>query len=142
MVKIVERPLRWDYENGCYKSGALRVEWFSVLSGRISMGDVDGCVEIKGKFLWFEWKSVGGKLQRSQEIMYEQLMKRVMTSPYLWSLVTQRRWRWILMRCSMQNAITTKAALLKAKITVGRVGKEMILKDGTHWEPSDEDILA
>jgi hypothetical protein len=40
------------------------------------MGDVDGCVEIKGKFLWFEWKSVGGKLQRSQEIMYEQLMNK------------------------------------------------------------------
>ena len=79
MVEIVERPLRWDCkENGCYQERcAPRLEWFSdCFPGRISMGDVDGCVEINGKFLWFEWKSVGGKLQRSQEIMYQQLMNK------------------------------------------------------------------
>ena len=74
MTEIVERPLRWDCkQNGCYQERcAPRLEWFSdCFPGRISMGDVDGCVEMNGKFLWFEWKSVGGKLQRSQEIMYE-----------------------------------------------------------------------
>jgi len=79
MTEIVERPLRWDCKhNGCYQERcAPRLEWFSdCFPGRISMGDVDGCVEMNGKFLWFEWKSVGGKLQRSQEIMYEQLMSK------------------------------------------------------------------
>lgn len=79
MTDIVERPLRWDCkQNGCYQElCAPRLEWFyDCFPGRISMSDVDGCVEIKGKFLWFEWKSVGGKLQRSQEIMYEQLIKK------------------------------------------------------------------
>ena len=70
---------RWDCEElGCYRekcSPKLTV-FEDCFPRKIAMGDIDGCVEIRGKFLFFEWKSKGGSLLRSQEIMFDVLVKK------------------------------------------------------------------
>lgn len=69
-------PLRWDCgERGCYnKKHRPKIELFSdCFPGRISFGDVDGIVEIKGNFLLLEWKSEIKDLPAGQRIMYERM---------------------------------------------------------------------
>ena len=41
--------------------------------GKIGMSDIDGVVEISGRFLFLEWKSKGGGLTTGQRIMFEQI---------------------------------------------------------------------
>ena len=69
-------PLRWSCsEKGCYnKTVRPRIEVFAeCFPGRISMGDVDGMVEINYRFLMAEFKSPGGDITRGQEILFERL---------------------------------------------------------------------
>lgn len=69
-------PIRWDCaSNGCYnKTLRPRIEEFAgCFPGKISMSDVDGVVEIGGRFLFLEWKSKGGAVQGGQRIMFERL---------------------------------------------------------------------
>jgi hypothetical protein len=69
-------PLRWDCDkSGCYNSTLRpRIEEFAgCFPGRIAMSDVDGVVEIGGRFLFLEWKASGGAVQVGQRIMFEQL---------------------------------------------------------------------
>ncbi len=69
-------PMRWDCEKqGCFnKKRRPKIEVFSeCFPGRINFGDVDGIVEINGKGLLLEWKSVSQNLPTGQRIMYERL---------------------------------------------------------------------
>lgn len=66
-------PLTWDCEqSGCFniKRRPKIEEFAECFPGKIAMGDVDGIVEMKGKFLLLEWKCEGG-LRQAQEIMYK-----------------------------------------------------------------------
>lgn len=69
-------PLRWDCDkSGCYnKILRPRIEEFACcFPGKIGMSDIDGCVEIAGKFLFLEWKGQGGRLSTGQRIMFERI---------------------------------------------------------------------
>ena len=67
--------------------------------GRIAMTDVDGLVEIKGQFLFIEWKR-GGDVPTGQRIMFERLTRH----PEFTILVILGRspgpWRWSATTCS------------------------------------------
>lgn len=71
------RELRWKCdERGCYRQLMPRLGAFDdCFPGRIGMSDVDGIVEISGKFLLLEWKSAGGAVTGGQRIMFEQLTR-------------------------------------------------------------------
>ena len=67
-------PMRWDCEkNGCFnKKCRPKIEVFSsCFPGKINFGDVDGLVELKGKFCLLEWKGNGGNLSMGQKITYK-----------------------------------------------------------------------
>lgn len=69
-------PIRWDCNaSGCYnRTLRPRIEEFAgCFPGKISMSDVDGVVEIGGRFLFLEWKAKGGAVQGGQRIMFERL---------------------------------------------------------------------
>lgn len=69
-------PIRWDCNANGYYNKTLRPrieEFASCFPGKISMSDVDGVVEIGGRFLFLEWKSKGGTVQGGQRIMFERL---------------------------------------------------------------------
>ena len=71
--------MRWDCRpdrDGCYRRRGqpdltLLDECFP---GRIAMTDVDGLVEIDGRFLFIEWKR-RGDVPAGQRIMFERLTK-------------------------------------------------------------------
>ena len=68
--------MRWKcMDKGCYLDKVEPRLWdFQHCFPRnMSMGDIDGIVEIKGKFLVVEWKSVGGKLTTGQHILLKNL---------------------------------------------------------------------
>ena len=71
--------MRWDCspdKDGCYRR--LGQPDLTVLDecfpGRIAMTDVDGLVEINGRFLFIEWKR-GGDVPAGQRIMFEKLTR-------------------------------------------------------------------
>ena len=71
--------MRWDCspdKDGCYRQ--LGQPDLTVLDecfpGRIAMTDVDGLVEIDGRFLFIEWKR-RGDVPAGQRIMFERLTK-------------------------------------------------------------------
>ena len=72
--------MRWDCRperDGCYRrlgqpDLTLLDECFP---GRIAMTDVDGLVEINGRFLFLEWKRQG-EVPAGQRIMFERLTRR------------------------------------------------------------------
>lgn len=69
-------PLRWNCEkSGCYNQTLRpRIEEFAeCFPRRIGMSDVDGIVEIAGRFLLLEWKSAGGAVTTGQRIMFERM---------------------------------------------------------------------
>ena len=71
-------PMRWDCsKNGCFNlKKRPKIEVFaSCFPGRINFGDVDGLVEISGKFCLLEWKSYGGTISRGQEMTYVSFTK-------------------------------------------------------------------
>jgi len=59
MANNGHNPMRWDCQKqGCFnKKKRPRIEMFAeCLPGKIAVGDVDGLVEIKGNFLFLEFK--------------------------------------------------------------------------------------
>ena len=67
-------PMRWDCDrDGCFN--ALRrpkIEVFAeCFPRRINFGDVDGMVELNGRFCLLEWKGEGGSIRTGQRIAYE-----------------------------------------------------------------------
>lgn len=69
-------PLRWRCaEKGCHNELLRpRIEEFAeCLPGRIAFSDIDGCVEVAGRFLFLEWKAPGGTVSRGQQIMHARL---------------------------------------------------------------------
>lgn len=69
-------PMRWKCEvRGCYNvKHRPKIEVFAdVWPGKISMGDVDGIVEISGNALMLEWKTETSKLPIGQKIMYSRI---------------------------------------------------------------------
>lgn len=72
-------PMRWNCEKrGCYNvKHRPKIEIFAdVWPGRISMGDVDGIVEIEGNALMLEWKTDTTKITTGQRIMYQRITNR------------------------------------------------------------------
>lgn len=69
------RDLRWICEEkGCFRMMCPKLGSFDdCFPGAIAMSDVDGVVEIGGRFLFLEWKAQGGSVQTGQRIMFEQL---------------------------------------------------------------------
>lgn len=69
------RDLRWNCsDKGCFRQICPRLGAFDeCFPGRIGMSDVDGIVEIAGRFLLLEWKAQGGSVQTGQRIMFERL---------------------------------------------------------------------
>lgn len=69
-------PMRWSCdERGCYNlKHRPKIEMFAdIWPGRISMGDVDGIVEIAGNALMLEWKSNEKEIPAGQRIMYRRI---------------------------------------------------------------------
>ena len=69
-------PLRWDCErHGCFNlKRRPKIEVFAdCFPGRISLGDVDGIVEIGGNALLLEWKSEACALPTGQRLLYQRL---------------------------------------------------------------------
>lgn len=67
-------PMKWDCEErGCFnrKMRPKLEEFAACLPGRIAFTDVDGIVEIGGRFLMLEWKSRPGRIATGQRIMFE-----------------------------------------------------------------------
>lgn len=80
--------MRWDCgKRGCYnvKHRPKIEEFAECFPGKISMGDVDGLVEINGHFLLLEWKSVSKDLGYGQRKTYEQITA---SSPVVVMVVT------------------------------------------------------
>ena len=70
------RILTWDCDRqGCYheKMCPKLGRFDECLPGKIGMSDVDGIVEINGRFLIVEWKSFSGDIPMGQRIMFERL---------------------------------------------------------------------
>lgn len=69
------RDMRWKCNvDGCYRKLMPKLGALDDCSpGRIGMSDVDGIVEIAGRFLLLEWKSAGGDLTVGQRIMFERM---------------------------------------------------------------------
>jgi hypothetical protein len=69
-------PLRWDCGvQGCFNQKRRpKIEVFAdCFPGRISLGDVDGIVEIGGNALLLEWKSEARELPTGQRVLYQRL---------------------------------------------------------------------
>jgi hypothetical protein len=69
-------PMKWDCTvRGCFNvKQRPKIEVFSdIWPGKISMSDIDGIVEIRGKALVLEWKGAPRTLPTGQRIMYERL---------------------------------------------------------------------
>ena len=69
------RDLRWNCDDkGCFRQICPKLGAFdNCFPGKIGMSDVDGIVEIAGRFLFLEWKAQGGGVTTGQRIMFEQL---------------------------------------------------------------------
>ena len=69
------RDLRWSCErDGCFRNLCPLLGAFdNCFPGKIGMTDIDGVVEISGRFLFLEWKAKGGNLTTGQRIMFEQI---------------------------------------------------------------------
>lgn len=70
------REMRWNCrEKGkCFRNLCPKLGVFDgCFPGKIGMSDVDGMVEIAGRFLFLEWKSDGGHLTTGQRIAFERL---------------------------------------------------------------------
>lgn len=71
-------PMRWNCDSdGCYNLKCRpKIEVFhGCFKGKISMGDVDGIVEINGHILIMEWKSRPGTLPTGQRLLLSRITK-------------------------------------------------------------------
>lgn len=66
-------PMRWD----CGRSGCFNMErrpkieeFADCFPRRINFGDIDGLVELNGKFCLLEWKGDGGMVREGQRRTY------------------------------------------------------------------------
>lgn len=78
-------PMRWDCEaRGCYNvKHRPKIEVFAdCWPGKISMGDVDGIVEIAGNALMLEWKTATTNIPGGQRIMYQRITNGERVSVY------------------------------------------------------------
>ncbi|MDB6151496.1 MAG: hypothetical protein JWQ44_2944 [Chthoniobacter sp.] len=75
MNALAPRELRWNCtDKGCFRNLCPRLGVFDTcFPRRIGMSDIDGVVEINGRFLFLEWKSEGGFLGTGQRIMFERM---------------------------------------------------------------------
>lgn len=69
------RDMRWKCEDkGCYRKLMPRLGMLDdCFPGKIGMSDIDGIVEVGGRFLVMEFKSAGSGLTTGQRIMFERL---------------------------------------------------------------------
>lgn len=68
--------MRWECKlQGCFNlKRRPKIEAFAeCFPGRIAMGDIDGCVEINGHFLFLEWKGYVGPIPTGQAITFKAL---------------------------------------------------------------------
>jgi hypothetical protein len=75
---MTRHKMDWDCaRNGCFNvKKRLKFEAFvGCFPGKINFGDVDGIVEIAGHGLVLEWKETPRKLQRGQELMWQNLTR-------------------------------------------------------------------
>lgn len=66
-------PMRWNCQSdGCFNiKRRPKIEVFAdCFPRKINFGDVDGLVELNGRFLLLEWKGDGGSLKRGQQLTY------------------------------------------------------------------------
>lgn len=71
-------PLRWDCQkSGCFNAKRRpKIEAFAdCFPRRINFGDVDGMVELNGRFCFLEWKGDGGCVRRGQALSYMALTR-------------------------------------------------------------------
>lgn len=71
-----QSALRWNCERrGCHNiKGRPKLLAFNhCFPGRIGMSDIDGTVEIGGRFLFLEWKGLNAPLSVAQEIYHKKL---------------------------------------------------------------------
>ena len=71
-------PLRWDCaRRGCFnRKRRPKIEVFAdCFPGRISLGDVDGIVEVAGNAMLLEWKSAARELPTGQRLLYQRLTR-------------------------------------------------------------------
>jgi hypothetical protein len=107
-------PMRWKCaELGCYNEVARpKIEVFAdCFPGRICMGDIDGLVEINGRFLLLEWKSEPKDIPTGQRITYDMLVK-----------VPGRMWTVLCIAGDAKSMDVTHA---------------MVYGKGVHWQPAD-----
>lgn len=84
-------PLGWDCVfQGCYAvHGHANIEFFKpCFGGKISMTDIDATVEVRGSFLFVEFKPFGCDLKEGQKIYFEQLTR---VSPKIDALCVRAR---------------------------------------------------
>ena len=70
-------PMRWDCQTqGCFnKKKRPKIEMFAdCLPGKIAFGDIDGIVEIRGNFLFLEFKE-HSNIPKGQQILYRRLTR-------------------------------------------------------------------
>lgn len=70
--------MRYDCEkSGCFNlKKRPKIEMFAdCFPGRISLGDVDGIVEIAGNGLMLEWKPARSEIKQGQAIMYKRFTR-------------------------------------------------------------------
>ena len=70
-------PMRWDCQaQGCFnKKKRPKIEEFAdCLPGKIAFGDIDGIVEIRGNFLFLEFKE-HSNIPKGQQILYRRLTR-------------------------------------------------------------------
>ena len=71
------REMRWncfDPGKGCYRKLMPRLGMFDdCFPGKIGMSDVDGMVELGGRFLMLEFKSHGGRLLTAQRLAFQRM---------------------------------------------------------------------
>lgn len=107
-------PLRWKCDAlGCYnKLARPKIEVFAdCFPGRICMGDIDGLVEINGKFLLLEWKREPRDIPAGQRLTYNMLVR-----------VPQRMWTVLCVAGNAETMLVTHA---------------MHYKPAGQWLPSD-----
>lgn len=75
MAALGSNPMRWVCErDGCFNEQRRpKIEVFAAcFPRRINFGDVDGLVELNGKFCLLEWKGDGGSVRTGQRISFQQ----------------------------------------------------------------------
>lgn len=73
-------PMRWNCRtSGCFNvKRRPKIEVFAeCFPRRINFGDVDGIVELSGKFLMLEWKGDGGAIRTGQARTYVEFTRNI-----------------------------------------------------------------